>query len=462
VWAPYQPSNPIRLISSDGQPIHQAAPAFEVEEYAKAGAAAAPDMKSMNEQLGRPPAVSADEQRLLNEPGYPAAAGAGGPVVGSAALAPGEPEVEVRRPPSLVAVDSTDARVGLIVSYEKTDEGYLTLYDLDFAADYVIRAPDVGGKGVRIAVTFPFPSGCTTVSGAKLLMNEAPDEDHTTYSITGIRWVNWFKPNESKTISIAYQARGQGNYRYVLDKVNLTRQLRLLMRVQGIEPGRSLEVPTDSLTPNVKPTDVQGRWDYVWDYTRLLTTKDIAVNFPAKESPSVAAGRVMQTVGRYLFVARLAPIFLVVFLVALGLGGLWNRAHVLKVEELGMLGIAFLLFYPLFLFGAGYLQRDAALFGAVVVVVILSAAYAGKVQGAGLAARVAVLEIVLLGAFTYALFDKALTGLIFTIGATLLLAYLMFVHGRRAAERASGDPATVARAEVPRTAEDPPEGGEQR
>ena len=63
--------------------------------------------------------------------------------------------------------------------------------------------------------------------------------------------------------------------------------------------------------------------------------------------------------------------FLVLFLGALALGGVWNREHALRVEELGLLGIAFLLFYPLFLFGAGYIGRDAALCGAVAVVAVV-------------------------------------------------------------------------------------------
>jgi hypothetical protein len=216
------------------------------------------------------------------------------------------------------------------------------------------------------------------------------------------------------------------------------------MKLEGIEPGRAVEVPVDALTPNVKPSRVGGDWDYIWDYQRLLTTKDIAINFPTKASPSATANRVLQTVERHLFVARLAPVFLVVFVGGLLVSGVWARRQTLRLEELALLSLAFLLFYPLFLFGAGYVGRDPALLGAVLAVTALSAAYAARLRGAGYAARVAVLDLVLLGAFTYALFDRAYTGLIFTAGALALLAGVMVLHGRRAAEHRGSDPAEVA------------------
>lgn len=448
-----RPRYEVRFASVDGSAIHQAAPAFEVEEAREAG-----EPMAMNKAMGRPDAVTEADRQQLNA--SPAAGAPGGmwymspqPASSASAMKAGGGPPGSPRAASDVVVDSTDAKVTLTITYERDQDRYVTLYDADFTADYVIRAPDAAKKATKIVATFPFPNGCDTVSGSKLLVDEKPDEDHTSYSIAGIRWVNWFKPQETKTISIAYRARGQGNYRYVLDKVNLTRRLRFLMRIDGIERGREIELPPDALAPGRPPTDVPGRWDYAWDYSRLLTTKDIAVNFPTKESPSVAAGRVMETVGRYLTVARLAPIMLVVFLGALALGGLWNREQALKIEELGLLGIAFLLFYPLFLFGAGYIGRDPALCAAVAVVVVLSAAYLARSHDTALAARAAVLEIVLLGAFTYALFDKALTGLIFTVGATLLLAYFMLMHGRRTADALPGDPASVARAEMPRPAD---------
>jgi anti-sigma factor RsiW len=460
-----QPANPFRLVSSDGRPLQHAAPEFQVQEYREAG-----DAQAMNKALTRPQAVTSADQQRLNAP---SAAAAEGPLSGPSASGavtrtarepagvalPGMPADG--RTASPVTVDSTDAQVVLTVGYEDEGDRYITVYDADFSADYVVRAPDTQGRKALIVLTFPFPNDCSTVSGSRLLVDEKSDDEHTAYSIAGIRWSCWFKPKETKTLSIAYKARGQGNYRYVLDKVNLTQRLRFLMRIDGLESGREIEIPPDSLPPGRPGSTVSGRWDYLWDYTRLLTTKDIAVNFPTRESPSVAAGRVMQTVGQYLFVARLAPIFLVVFLAALGLGGLWNRAHVLKVEELGLLGIAFLLFYPLFLFGAAYLGRDAALWGAVVIVSVLSALYLARSHGTALAGRAVLLEVILLGAFTYALFDRALTGLIFTGGATVLLAWFMLLHGRRAAELAQGSPARVARAEPPHPPDAPVEDGRE-
>ncbi len=439
---------PFFSLSYTGMPIQQAEPAFEVDEMGEAGAASKADITSRNAVLGQPRVVTPDEQRFLNEPdtgpGFAPAAVTQGPMgvpmaeqaLSSSAMVAreeGPPGGESAFPP--VTIESTDASVVLTVSYRRDEDQYTTLYQADFAADYIIRAPDVKRKGVRIAVTFPFPNGCTTVSGPKLTVNDEEDEEHTAYSISGIRWVGWFQPKEKKTICIAYSARGEGNYRYALDKDRLAKKFRLLMRIAGLEPGHEVEIPGDSLQPAVPGSDIPGKWDYIWDHDRLLTTKDIAVNFPTKASPTASANRVMQTVSGLLWIARYAPLFLVLYLGALGLSGLWNPSEPFRIEELGLLGVAFLLFYPLFLFGTAYFGESTALWSAAAIVIILSAAYATVVRGSSFAVRVGLLLALLLGACTYALLDRAMAGLIFTAAALVLLAYFMLLHARKAAQR---------------------------
>lgn len=433
-------TRPYWSVSYVANPIQQAEPAFEVEEMGEEGASSKAAISNWNEELGRPRAVTEAEQRTLNavtraepaEPGAPYLTPGGSPgSPGMSAIGPLAAEAPPTPLPPAVSVESTDASVVLTVSYRRDEEQYTTLYQADFAADYIIRAPDVKRKGVRIAVTFPFPNGCTTVSGSKLTVDGKEDEDHTAYSIAGIRWVGWFEPKATKTIAIAYSARGEGNYRYALDKDRLAKKFRLLMRIEGLEPGHEAEIPGDSLQPAVPGPGIPGKWDYVWDHERLLTTKDIAVNFPTKASPTASANRVMQTVSGLLWIARYAPLFLVLYLAALGLSGLWNPSDPFRLEELGLLGVAFLLFYPLFLFGAAYFGESAALWSAALIVVIMSAAYASVVRGPSFAIRVGLLLAILLGACTHALLDRATSGLIFTAGALVLLGYFMALHARR-------------------------------
>ncbi len=432
-------TRPFWSVSYTGLPIQQAEPAFEVEGMGEEGAASKEVIGGANAALGRPRAVTSAEQQYLNLGARQSAAapapnytvpglGSGAPAV---ARAPTSEEPPPTSPFPPVSVDSTDATVVLTVTYRRDEEQYTTLYQADFAADYIIRAPDVKRKGVRIAVTFPFPGGCTTVTGSKLTVDGKEDEEHTAYNISGIRWVNWFEPKATKTISIAYSARGEGNYRYVLDKNRLAKKFRLLMRIEGLEPGHEAEIPGDSLQPAIPGPDIPGKWDYVWDHARLLTTKDIAVNFPTKASPTASANRVMQTVGGLLWIARYAPLFLVLYLGALGLSGLWNPSEPFRLEELGLLGVAFLLFYPLFLFGAAYFGESAALWMAAAIVIIMSAAYASVVRGPSFAIRVGLLLAILLGACTHGLLDRATAGLIFTAGALVLLGYFMTLHARR-------------------------------
>ncbi len=427
-----RPGPGVVLVSYDGQPLRQSEPTFMVDELADAGSASPDGVTAMNEVLGRPQALSIQEQGFLNTPSPTAPTPGHG---GSGAIIQNQQQASnFWAPPAGapgVSVESTDGRVILDVAYREEEGEFTTIYTANFSADYAIRAPDVNREGVRIAVTFPFPTSCTTVSNSKLVVEGKEDDEHTSYSIAGMRWVNWFEPGEIKTITIAYEALGQGNYRYMLDKNRLTKRFQLLMRIDGLEAGRPVQVPGDALQPTAPTGKYAKEWQYAWSHDRLLTTKDIVVNFPAKESPSATANRVATTVGMYLPVTRYAPLFLILFLGALLLGGVWNPAEAFRLEELVFLGIAFLLFYPLFLFGAAYIGREGALWGAVAAVIIMTTIYVGAIRGRKLIGRIVLLDIVLLGLFTHALFDRALMGLLFTAGAVALLGYFMFIHSRR-------------------------------
>lgn len=435
---PSRPSSRAIFVGYDGKPIQQVEPSFFVDEMGSPGAAQSEELSTRNKALGRPSVLSDQERGMMNYALSPVdeAPGSRGGIPGLEAyqqvptgasalntLPEGSPGV---------TVESTDARVKLFVDYREEQGEYQTIYTVNFTADYVIRAPDVNRDGVRIAVTFPFPSGCTTVSGSKLLVDGEEDDEHTSYSIAGMRWVCWFEPKQMKSITISYSARGLGTYRYVLDKNRLTKRFLMLMRIEGLEPGHAVEIPGNALQATAPDAKYAKDWQYAWEHDRLLTTKDIVIDFPKKESPSATASRVMQTVGRHLYVAKYAPLFLALFLVALVMSGVWNRAEAFRIEELAFLGIAFLLFYPLFLFGGAYVGRDFAVWGALAIVVAMSVGYVLASHGRRLIGRVALLEVVLLGAFTYALFDKALTGLLFTGGAVALVTYFMFAHCRRA------------------------------
>ncbi len=187
--SPPRPAGAFRFTSFDGQPLHHAAPDFQVQEYRQSG-----DAKDMNMRLGHPQAVTEAEQRGLNggsQPGAPAATGPRGAPGGMSpgihsewaatpqtSPAPGYlSSMAPQRALSAVVVDSTDARVVLTVGYEEEDDRYITVYDADFQADYVVRAPDSQAKAVRIAVTFPFPNDCSTVSGSRLLVDQKADDE---------------------------------------------------------------------------------------------------------------------------------------------------------------------------------------------------------------------------------------------------------------------------------------------
>ncbi len=441
--------------------MQQSEPSIQLEEMGPPGTSTDADLKSLNDRVVRPAPLSGQEQMQLNVPAVAAygpmpgaARPAGMPGMGGRGVVAGlssgyrsdlgETKEEPRSGLPPVNIDSTDATVVLTVGYRQAEGSYVTTYEAAFDAKYRVRAPDVQRKGVRIAVAFPFPNGCSTVSGPKLLVNDKEDEDRTSYSIAGIRWVGWFKPKETKTIAIAYTARGEGSYQYALDKNRLSRKFRFLVTVRGIEPGHQVEIPAESLQPNPRfdvaqrgePVEPQSQTtpkgvQYVWDHNGLLTTKDIIIHFPAKESPTALAQRVGRNAAKLLPVLRFAPLFLVLYLGALLLTGLPRQDHRYVAETLILLGLAFVAFYPLFIFLAAYVGQATALWGALGLVVLLSGVYALLSGGPSLAGRVAVFECVLLGAFTYGLLEPAITGLMITVGVVLLVALFMVASVRR-------------------------------
>lgn len=453
-------ASPVLPASYAAPVIQQAEPSVELEEMGPPGAATASDLKTLNDRVVRPNPLTPGEQMRLNAAasgaphavasGAPGMAGGGPPSYSlmerqraqpsqypPSAAGWGDREADEARVPSRQAlppvnIDSTEATVTLTVGYRQAEGQYVTTYTAAFEARYAVRAPDVERKGVRIAVAFPFPSGCSTVSGPKLLVNNEEDEDRTSYSIAGIRWVGWFKPKETKSISIAYTARGEGSYRYALDKNRLSKRFRFVVTVNGLEPGRQVEIPSESLQPDPQSKRTARGWQYVWDHDGLLTTKDIIINFPAKESPSALAERVGENAQRLLPIARFAPLFLVLYLGALFVTGLPRQDRRYLIETFVLLGLVFLAFYPLFIFVACYVGPGVALCTSLALVVALSSVYASVTGGRSVAARVAAFQVVLLGAFTYGLLEPAITGLMITLGVVALVAVFMLASVRRA------------------------------
>jgi hypothetical protein len=444
-------------VSYAANAVQQSEPSVQLEEMGRPGAATPERIKVLNERVVRPAPLTADEQTRLNAAASPPPAAAmeataagppglgGAPAVGpprrrslaglSAHERPGYLDDDQPALPP-VNIDSTEANVVLTVGYRQAENAYVTTYEAAFDARYAIRAPSVEREGVRIAVAFPFPNGCTAISGPKLLVNNEQDEDRTSYSIAGIRWVGWFKPKETKVIAISYTARGEGSYRYALDKNRLSKKFRFLVTVKGLEPGHQVEIPGDSLQPNPQSLTASSRpappaVQYLWDHDGLLTTKDIIINFPAKESPTAVAERVGANAAKLLPVVRFAPLFLILYVGALMLTGLPRTDHRYMAETLILLGLAFIAFYPLFIFLAAYVGQALALGLALGLIVILTGVYALMNGGQSLAARVAVFQCVLLGAFTYGLLDPAITGLMITLGIVILVALFMIASLRR-------------------------------
>ena len=321
----------------------------------------------------------------------------------------------------LQAPRTTNAAVDLTVRYKKQDEVYLTTYDAVFKGDYEFVNPDEDYPS-RIVLTFPFPPNVNTLSNLTMLV-EGKEATSTRTTMKGITWAGWFKPGESKTIHVEYEAQGIDDYSYAVDHDRLNQFFRLVANVRGID---RLELPNDCLRLREQKRTADG-FALTWFHKGLVTSRDILIDLPDKEPELTLAARLEKYAGRFALLCRTAPIFALLFVMALALSSRLG-APKLSVEAHILLGLGFLLFYPLLIFAAGFTGVGTAFWIALAVITALKLLYAWRAAGMGMAWRVLLLTAVFLGLFSYGILHARWTGLLLSIGGIVVVAFFMLSH----------------------------------
>jgi len=350
-------------------------------------------MYAMNEELAARPGAPPTEARVTVPVGYP-----------------------------LQAPESTDANLTLAVHYKKQEDVYLTTYDADFKGDYVFKNPNAKYPS-RIVLTFPFAPNVNTLSNLKMTVNDK-EATQTRTTMKGITWADWFKPGEAKTIHVEYDAQGIDEYGYAVDHDRLNKSFRLVATVAGVD---ELKLPNDCLRVEKQEKNKDG-FKLTWYHQGLVTNRDIKIDLPDKEPELTLAARLQKYAGRFALLCRVAPIFALFFVGAMGLSGRVG-APKLSAESQVLLALNFLLFFPLVIFVASFTGVAAAFWIGLAVTALINALYAWRQAGVGMLWRVLVFTAIFLGLFSYGILHARLTGLLLSAGGVAIVAFFMLSHG---------------------------------
>ena len=321
----------------------------------------------------------------------------------------------------LQAPRRTDVTVDLTVNYKKQEDVYLTTYDAAFSGDYEFRNPNREYPS-RIVLTFPFPPNVNTLSNLKMLVG-GREATETRTSMKGITWAGWFEPDESKTIHVEYEAQGIDDYSYATDHDRLNPYFRVVARITGIQ---KLELPNECLRLR-EQTAIANGFQLIWFHQGLVTSRDILIDLPDKEPELTLAARLQKYAGRFSLLCRLAPLFVLLFVVAVALSTRVG-APALDTESFVLLALNSLLLYPLLIFVASFMGVTHAFWVSVGVIGLLNVLYGWRRGGLGMLWRVLLLTAILLGVFSYGVLQTRLTGLLLSAGGVAVIAFFMLSH----------------------------------
>ena len=339
-----------------------------------------------------------------------------------AGVSPTEGRVSVPGGYPLQAPERTDVDLDIEVLHKKVDDVYLTRYDATFKGDYVFRNPNPDWPS-RIVLTFPFPPNADTLAGVTMTV-DGEDATDTRVSDRGITWAGWFKPKESKTIHVEYEARGIDDFSYAVDHARLNKYFRLVANVSGV---RELELPNECLRAREQKATQAGVL-LTWFHKDLVTSRDIIIDLPDREPEMTFTARLQEYAGRFTVLCRVAPIFALLFLGAIALSGRVG-APKLDPESHVLLSLNFLLFYPLLIFLSGSTGVTTAFWIGAAVTTAIGVLYAWRAGGRGMLWRGVLFYAVFLGLFSYAVLHERWTGLLLSSGGITIVAFFMLSHG---------------------------------
>ncbi len=358
-------------------------------------------------------------------------------------------EFQAPGPTPPVTRDKTTVKLSLEPRYGKADDAEARRYDAVFEATYVIRnkkeapkdrqqgsAPQVltqqqkeAAEKTTFVIFFPFPTDADTVRDATVTVRDmdtdgaaAKDVPDAVYRQEGVSFETTFLSKQTKEITVSYCARGTEDFVFALDRDERMEKLEVSLTVPNAEHAPDLEAG-NCLEPTTELSRTADGYSAEWDYTNLLTTKDIVVTVP---EPFVGRN-VAQRFGRLMRAGFGATILFVLLLIA---GGMVSRRRLSASQYLVAIA-AVIIFAPLMLHLSRIISPIAAFIIAFATVALLVVWSLRRSHGTRFALGYGVLGLVItLGMLSAAALLTSGSGLVVTITLLLLIAFGMSVSPR--------------------------------
>jgi hypothetical protein len=317
----------------------------------------------------------------------------------------------------------TSVRAALDARYEQQESIVITVYDLDFHAEYHLTYP---GPAITTTVElfFPFPNNLETLHDVRFLV-DGTEPQEAQYSLSGISWKTEMRADEEHEIAIDYQADGVNSFTYGLNQGRRSDALDVSITVSGLSGST---VPDASL-PATENTAGAAAGDevFVWNYTNLIPSRDIQVDLPTRLG---FAQRVEQLQDDFRVLAGLAPFLIGLFLASLA--GILHLSEIhLPVTAYLLAGLGLALFYPLLTFLSGLINVVLAAVVSLLLVSSLLLLFLGLTAGWRRTAwRAGLLLVIFPGIFSLGILTPWWR-LLGTGGSFLLLGLFMLHYARR-------------------------------
>jgi len=327
--------------------------------------------------------------------------------------------------PIMLPLRQSRVRAYLDARYEERGGVTVTVYDLEFLGEYLLRHEE--DSALVAELVFPFPANLDTLHDVVFLV-DGEEPSAVVYSTDSITWRTMLLAGEEHDVSIGYRADGASSFAYTLPH-NQRSDVDVSIVVSGLD-GSTI---SRSSLPTTTHDLADGTETFTWDYQNLIANRDIHLSLPSRLT---FAQRVARQQEDFRLLANLAPLLIGGALIALA--GLIHMSELrLRLESYLLVGFALALFFPLLTYLSGTMAVALAALLAMLLVSGLVLAFLWMAtRSRRLLWQAGLLLLVFLGGFALGTLTPW-RGLLWTISGLVLAAGTLLLWSRRAVRPAS-------------------------
>ncbi len=318
--------------------------------------------------------------------------------------------MHVKAPEALV---KSDIDVSLNLEHRKKGLLWYSTYEVDFAAEYLVKNNSPEKRNYKFNYSFPSPDGIYD----NFVLEIGGEKIDTLSPIAGkLEAGIELEPGQTQKVSIGYSSRGMDQWWYVLgEDVSQVKNLDLTVHTDF----HDIDFPESGISPTSKKETAQG-WDLNWNYENLISGIQIGVEMPRKMNPGPFVSRV----------SFFAPVSLFFFFFLVFIITLVKRIRIHPMNYF-FLAASFFSFHLLMAYLVDHINLAAAFIICSAVSMALVISYMRLVIGIKFALiEIGISQFIYLVLFSAAFFLEGITGLSITILSILTLFVLMQFTGR--------------------------------